>query len=265
MTHPPRPPIPLVAFDEAAAAARRRELAPARLGRLADLGAWLAGCAGTSHPPVRARLAAAARPAEGDPGIAAPAGLEVGEVAAAVDAGRALAARAAADGITVLAGDAGGREASVPAICVAGALTGAPPARLAAPDSAVGEAVAAALDRQAEQARGPLGVLRRLGDAGLAVLTGLAVGAGETGLAYVCDGLVATAGAAVAVAVEPGLRPRLIAGHRSGEPAHDVVLEHLGLDPVLDLGVRTGDGTGAMLAIEVLRVAAGLRDPRGAG
>jgi nicotinate-nucleotide--dimethylbenzimidazole phosphoribosyltransferase len=83
----------------------------------------------------------------------------------------------------------------------------------------------------------------------------LALGAGEQGLAYVCDGVIATAAAAVAVAITPELRPRLIAGHRSPEPAHGVLLDHLGLEPVLDLGMRLGEASGAVSALAVLRLA----------
>jgi len=106
----------------------------------------------------------------------------------------------------------------------------------------------------------PLAALRCLGGGDIAVLTGLALGAGEHGLGYVCDGLAATAAAAVAVAVEPDLRERLLAGHRAPEPAHDALLEHLGLEPVLDLRMRAGDGTGAAAARDVLFLAAAVHD-----
>jgi nicotinate-nucleotide--dimethylbenzimidazole phosphoribosyltransferase len=105
---------------------------------------------------------------------------------------------------------------------------------------------------------GPLDALRRLGGGELAVLTGLALGAGEHGLGYVCDGVIATAAAAIAAACEPELRPRLVAGHRSPEPAHQLLLDHLGLDPVLDLGMRLGEASGAAAALAILRLACAL-------
>jgi nicotinate-nucleotide--dimethylbenzimidazole phosphoribosyltransferase len=108
--------------------------------------------------------------------------------------------------------------------------------------------------------RGALSALRRLGGGEICVLAGLALGAGQHGLGYVCDGLIATAAAAVAVAVEPDLRPRLLAGHRSPEPAHAALLEHLGLEPVLDLGMRLGEGSGATAALAVLQLAAAAHD-----
>jgi len=117
-----------------------------------------------------------------------------------------------------------------------------------------------ALALHGPEIRGPFGALRRLGGGDLAVLCGLALGAGEHGLAYVCDGLIATAAAAVAVGVEPGLAPRLLAGHRSPEPAHGALLEHLGLEPVLDLGMRLGEGSGATAALAVLGLACAAHD-----
>jgi nicotinate-nucleotide--dimethylbenzimidazole phosphoribosyltransferase len=118
-------------------------------------------------------------------------GMSVGEVALAVDIGRDLAARAASDGTGVVI-------ARGPANAHDGAA----------------RAVAEALATGAEH--GPLGTLRRLGDATTALLCGVALGAGERGLGCVCADVAALAGAAVAAGIEPDLRPRLIA---TGEPA----------------------------------------------
>lgn len=194
--------------------------------------------------------------------------LTVAEVAAAVDCGRDLAAAAAADGVTLLVGGDLGTGGRTPAACLAAALTGRPAEALAGtpggddPEALEHERerVAAAVAHHVPQARGPLGLLRRFGGGETAVLCGLALGAGEHGLGVVCDGLVATAAAAVAVAVEPDLRPRLLAGHRAPGPAHAALLEHLGLDPVLDLGLTLGDGSGALTAVAVLRLAAAVHD-----
>jgi nicotinate-nucleotide--dimethylbenzimidazole phosphoribosyltransferase len=194
--------------------------------------------------------------------LAGPA-LGVAEVAAAVDAGRELAAEAARDGVTVLVGGEMGIGNTTPATCLAAVLTGRRAEALVGPGTGLDAAglarkravVRAALARHAGAVRGPLSALRRLGGGDLAVLCGLALGAGEQGLAYVCDGLIATAAAAVAVAIEGGLRPRLLAGHRSPEPGHAALLEHLGLEPVLDLGMRLGEGSGAVAALSVLRLA----------
>ena len=190
--------------------------------------------------------------------------LETGEVALAVDTGRELAARAARDGVTVLVGGAMGIASTTPATCLAALLSGREPGRLVGPGTGLdaggvrrkAAVVERALALHGPAARGPLGALRRVGGGEIAVLCGLALGAGEHGLGYVCDGLIATAAAAVAAAVEPDLLPRLLAGHRSPEPAHGALLEHLGLEPVLDLGMHLGDGSGALAAVALLRLAA---------
>jgi nicotinate-nucleotide--dimethylbenzimidazole phosphoribosyltransferase len=195
--------------------------------------------------------------------LAAGPALSVGAVATAVDAGRELAAEAARDGITVLVGGDMGIGNTTPATCLAAWLTGRPGRELAGRGTGLDGAglerkravVERALALHGPEIRGPLGALRRLGGGEIAVLCGLALGAGEQGLAYVCDGLIATAAAAMAVAVEPGLAPRLLAGHRSPEPGHAALLEHLGLEPVLDLGMRLGEGSGAVTALAVLRLA----------
>jgi nicotinate-nucleotide--dimethylbenzimidazole phosphoribosyltransferase len=203
--------------------------------------------------------------------LAAGPALGAGEVAAAVDAGRAAAARAAGAGCTVLAGGEMGIGNSTPAACVAAWLTGRPAASVTGPGTGLDAdglarkvaVVERALALHAPHIRGPLGALRRLGGGDLAVLCGLALGAGEQGLAYVCDGLIATAAAAMAVAIEPDLRFRLLAGHRSPEPGHGALLDWLGLEPVLDLGMRLGEGSGATAALAVLRLACAAHDGMG--
>ncbi len=182
----------------------------------------------------------------------------------AILAGRALAAEAARDGANVLVGGELGIANTTPATALACWLTGRAPEALAGPGTGLDvegvERKAAVLRRalalHGPAIDGPREALRRLGGGEIAVLTGLALGAGEHGLGLVCDGLIATAATAIAAAIEPDLAPRLLAGHRSAEGAHTALLEHLGLDPVLDLGMRLGEGSGATAAIAVLRLAA---------
>ena len=200
--------------------------------------------------------------------LAAGPALTTAQVAACVDCGRELAAAAARDGVTVLVGGEMGIGNTTPATCLAAALTGRDGPSLVGPGTGLDaagvqrkrEVVARALTLHARHAHGPLGWLRRVGGGELAVLCGLALGAGEHGLGYVCDGVIATAAAAVAVAVEPDLQPRLLAGHLSPEPAHAALLEHLGLEPVLDLGMRLGEGSGAATALAILRLACAAHD-----
>jgi nicotinate-nucleotide--dimethylbenzimidazole phosphoribosyltransferase len=184
----------------------------------------------------------------------------------ALATGRRLAAEAHERGANVLVGGDMGIANTTPSACLAAWLTGASPADVCGRGTGVDDAglerkraaVARALALHGPQIDGPRDALQRLGGGELAVLCGLAVGAHEHGLGYVCDGVVATAAVAIAAAIEPGLRPRLLAGHRSPEPAHGLLLEHLGLEPVLDLGMRLGEASGAAAALAILRLACAL-------
>jgi nicotinate-nucleotide--dimethylbenzimidazole phosphoribosyltransferase len=195
--------------------------------------------------------------------LSAEPALTVEETALCVDHGRGLAAAAAADGVTVLVGGEMGIGNTTPATCLAAWLTGGTADALAGPGTGLDAAglerkrtvCAAALALHGPAIRGPLGALQRLGGGELAVLCGLALGAGEQGLAYVCDGVIATAAVAIAAAHAPELGARLLAGHRSPEPAHGALLAHLGLEPVVELGMRLGEGSGAVVALAVLRLA----------
>jgi nicotinate-nucleotide--dimethylbenzimidazole phosphoribosyltransferase len=166
----------------------------------------------------------------------------------------------------VLVGGEMGIGNTTPATALACHLTSRPPRELTGPGTgldAPGVAHKTAIIERAlaRAAPGdPLAALAEWGGGEIAVLAGLALGAGEQGLGYVCDGVIATAAAAVAAAIAPDLTPRLLAGHRSPEPAHAALLAHLGLEPVLDLQMRLGEASGAVAALAVLELAAAAHD-----
>jgi nicotinate-nucleotide--dimethylbenzimidazole phosphoribosyltransferase len=198
--------------------------------------------------------------------LAAEAALSADDVELALDTGRRMAREARERGANVLVGGDMGIANTTPAACLAAWLTRRPAAEVCGRGTGIDDAglarkravVERALALHDPQIDGPREALRRLGGGELAVLAGLALGAGEHGLGYVCDGVIATAAAAVAAAIDPGLRPRLVAGHRSPEPAHALLLEHLGLDPILDLSMRLGEASGAAAALAILRLACAL-------
>lgn len=103
-------------------------------------------------------------------------------------------------------------------------------------------------------------VLQSLGGLEIAAMTGMMLGAASHGLAVIADGFISTAAAACALALAPALRSYLFAGHQSEEPGHTVLLDHLGLVPVLRLNMRLGEGTGAILAMPILESALALYD-----
>ncbi|MEM1042751.1 MAG: nicotinate-nucleotide--dimethylbenzimidazole phosphoribosyltransferase [Bacteroidota bacterium] len=116
------------------------------------------------------------------------------------------------------------------------------------------EAVCAGLARVPDEA-GPKGVLRHVGGLEIAAMAGAFAIAPALGLVAVVDGFVATAAAAVAVRHDPAVAGHLVAGHVSAEAAHRRALAALDLEPVLDLGMRLGEGTGGVLALPILRAA----------
>lgn len=97
-----------------------------------------------------------------------------------------------------------------------------------------------------------LEALRCVGGLEIAAMTGFFLGAARHRKIIVVDGFIATAAAAVAVALAPPVRDYLLAGHRSEEPGHAHLLYHLGIEPILDLRMRLGEGTGAVLAMPII-------------
>ena len=94
-----------------------------------------------------------------------------------------------------------------------------------------------------------------MGGLEIAALVGFIVGGAAARIPVVLDGVIAGAAAVVAAAVVPAVSGYLFAGHRSAEPGARVALDHLGLEPLLDLGLRLGEGSGAALALPLLEAA----------
>ena len=113
------------------------------------------------------------------------------------------------------------------------------------------DVVQAALDRV-----GPVEPLRRLGGRELAAMAGAVAAARRRRLPVVLDGFIATAAVAPLAVARPGSLDHCIAGHCSAEPGHQRLLETLGLDPLMRLDLRLGEGSGALVAVPTIRMAA---------
>jgi nicotinate-nucleotide--dimethylbenzimidazole phosphoribosyltransferase len=98
----------------------------------------------------------------------------------------------------------------------------------------------------------PMEILRCVGGLEIAAMTGFILSAAAHRIAVVCDGFISTAAAAVAFRIAPEIRDYLFAGHCSEEPGHRHLLKHIGLTPILNLGMRLGEGTGAVLAMPLI-------------
>ncbi|PPA61063.1 nicotinate-nucleotide--dimethylbenzimidazole phosphoribosyltransferase [Micromonospora chalcea] len=112
--------------------------------------------------------------------------------------------------------------------------------------------VRAALARHEPDPADPLGVLAAVGGLEHAALTGLILGAAARRVPVLLDGVIAVSAAVAAAAFAPDAVDAMVAGHRSAEPGATAALRHLGLEPLIDLGLRLGEGTGALLALPVV-------------
>ena len=115
------------------------------------------------------------------------------------------------------------------------------------------DVVAQALARTEGRTSDPVELLAALGSADLAATVGFLVEASTRGVPVLLDGLMSVACAVVAEAHAPGAAAWWLAGHRSTEPAQAHALKSLGLEPLLDLGMRLGEGSGAVTALPLLR------------
>jgi len=103
----------------------------------------------------------------------------------------------------------------------------------------------------------PIDVLSKLGGAEIGGIAGLVIGAAANRIPVVIDGFISTAGALIAYAIEPKTKDYMFAAHNSQETGHKAMLDYIGLEPILDLDLRLGEGTGAALAMLIIE--AGLK------
>ena len=203
------------------------------------------------------------RPGTAD--LTATTAMSLDEARDSLDVGAEVAADLVAGGARCLVTGEMGIGNTTPAAALIAALTGRPPAEVTGRGTGIDDAtlarkvevVQAGLARHAVAiAAGPLATLAALGGMEIAALAGFIVGAAAARVPVVIDGVIADAALLVAVHLAPGVLPFCIAGHRSSEPGASAVLAHLGLEPLLDLGLRLGEGSGACLALPVVEAAA---------
>ena len=103
--------------------------------------------------------------------------------------------------------------------------------------------------------RDPLDVLSKVGGCEIGAIAGLCIGCAAERTPVVVDGFISTAGALIAYDIDPRTAQYMFSAHRSQEPGHIIMLEHMGLKPILDLDMRLGEGTGAAVAMLVIEAA----------
>jgi len=187
----------------------------------------------------------------------------------ALDAGAAIAREEIRTGAQLLLSGDMGIGNTTPAAALIAAGLGLPAAEVVGRGTGIDDAglahktevIDTALRRAGTRIGDPVETLTLLGSADLAATTGYLLAAAQDGIPVLLDGLMSVACALTADRIEPGAAAWYAAGHRSTEPAQSLALAKMGREPLLDLGMRLGEGSGAVAAVPVVRSASAvLRD-----
>ena len=184
----------------------------------------------------------------------------------ALDAGAAIAREEIRSGAQLLLSGDMGIGNTTPAAALIAAGLGLPGAEVVGRGTGIDDAtlahktevVDAALRRARTRVGDPVETLTALSSADLAATTGYLLAAAQDGVPVLLDGLMSVACALTADRIEPGAAAWYAAGHRSTEPAQSLALAKMGREPLLDLGMRLGEGSGAVAAVPVVRSASAL-------
>jgi nicotinate-nucleotide--dimethylbenzimidazole phosphoribosyltransferase len=184
----------------------------------------------------------------------------------ALDAGAAIAREEIRTGADLLLSGDMGIGNTTPAAALIAAGLGVPAAEVVGRGTGIDDAglalktevVDVALRRAGSRVDDPVETLTALGSADLAAATGFLLAAAQDGVPVLLDGLMSVACALTADRMEPGAAAWYAAGHRSTEPAQSLALAKMGREPLLDLGMRLGEGSGAVAAVPVVRSACAL-------
>jgi len=188
------------------------------------------------------------------------------QLTAAMQAGRDSAEQAAKLGAQLYIGGDMGIANTTSAAALACAMLEHTPQQLAGPGTGLdangvqhkAEVIARALELHANHLDDPLEILRRLGGFEIAALTAAYISCAQRGITVLVDGYITTAAALLAVRIQPSVADWLLYSHRSAEPGHILMLNALNAETILELGMRLGEGSGAGVAVPVLRLACAL-------
>lgn len=187
---------------------------------------------------------------------------------AALDLGVSLARESAAEGVRTLMTGEMGIGNTTPSTALYCAYNGLDPVQMTGPGAGLNaegvsrkaQVIQQALARHADvvAAQDPVDILAALGGYEIAALAGLIIGGAAQGMIVVVDGFISTAALCAAARIAPDVRFFVMVSHASAEPGHRGAVESLGLSPLLDLGMRLGEGTGAALALPLYRAGAAI-------
>jgi nicotinate-nucleotide--dimethylbenzimidazole phosphoribosyltransferase len=199
----------------------------------------------------------------GTANLAVGAAMTRAEARAALAVGADVADQLVAEGARLLVTGDMGIGNTTPAAAVIASLTGRTVAAVTGRGTGIDDAAyarkVAVIEHAVARVRSvtdAVHVLSEVGGLEIAALAGFIVGGASHRVPVIIDGVIALAGLAVAATACENVGAYVVAGHRSTEPGATAVLEHLDLEPVLDLSLRLGEGTGACLAVGVVQAAA---------
>jgi nicotinate-nucleotide--dimethylbenzimidazole phosphoribosyltransferase len=221
---------------------------------------------GTAGGPLDLPGVLAARLGPGTANLASGPAMTRAQLAAALAEGRAAVQRALDLGTDLFIAGEMGIANTTSAAALACALLGQEAAALTGPGTGLDDegvahkaaVVARALDLHRPHLADPLEALRRLGGFEIAAMTGAYAACAQAGLPALVDGFIAGVAALTALRLCPGAGDWLLYAHRSAEPGHALILAALGAEPLLALGMRLGEGSGAAVAVPLLRLACAL-------
>lgn len=207
-----------------------------------------------------------ARVAAGTQNISRSAAMTAAELQQALCVGKEAIERAQRAGCQLFIGGEMGIANTTPATALGCALLACQPQQLAGPGTGITPAGVAhkvavierALALHSGQLTSPLAILQHLGGLEIAALTGAYIAAAQAGIAVLVDGFISTSAALMARALNPTITPWLFLAHASAEPGHQLMVQGLGERPLLDLGMRLGEGSGAAVALPIMRLACAL-------
>jgi nicotinate-nucleotide--dimethylbenzimidazole phosphoribosyltransferase len=202
--------------------------------------------------------------AEGTADMSLGPAMTLEQARAAIALGVRVAEHEIAAGLDLLACGDMGIGNTTAATAIAAVFTGKSPMELTGPGTGLPPAAVIHKAKVVERALAlnrplpsdGLDVLAKVGGFEIGAICGAMLAAAAARVPVMVDGFIATAGALIAAALAPRAVAYMIAGHRSAEPGHDAALARLGLTPLLDLGMRLGEGTGAVLAMSLVEASA---------
>ena len=199
----------------------------------------------------------------GTANFAQQAAMTLEQLTQSLAAGKAAVDRAAANGATLFIGGDMGIANTTAATALASWATGQSVTSLVGPGTGLdaqgvthkGQVIEAALAKHADAMTSPVEALRHVGGLEIAALVGAYIRAAQVGMAILVDGFITTSAAILASKIQPEITDWMFFAHASAEPGHQAMMASVGADTILDLGMRLGEGSGAGVALSILKSA----------